>query len=209
MGYVLRVSGFHIDAASRARHDRARFVLSTLGVPYTECTVNKACAPFPDGHELPQLCTQDESGSLTVIGGMDAIDDLNDSGALKARADSLKAECEAFKSERRLEYAARAASAPKEAKEAKEAKETNEKESLREAKLHQAETERGLRAKIETLERALAEAVRAAEHSHAEMEAMERNAARLERKLAHASRALESASGLFSTLVAFAHTAEK
>jgi hypothetical protein len=41
------------------------------------------------------------------------------------------------------------------------------------------------------------------------MEAMERNAARLERKLAHASRALESASGLFSTLVAFAHTAEK
>jgi hypothetical protein len=40
------------------------------------------------------------------------------------------------------------------------------------------------------------------------MEAMERNAARLERKLAHASRALESASGLFSTLVAFAHTAD-
>ena len=209
MGYVLRVSGFHIDAASRARHDRARFVLSTLGVPYTECTVNKACAPFPDGHELPQLCTQDESGSLTVIGGMDAIDDLNDSGFLKARADSLKAECEAFKSERRLEYAARASSAPKETKEAKEAKETNEKESLREAKLLQAETERALRAKIETLERALAEAVRAAEHSHAEMEAMERNAARLERKLAHASRALESASGLFSTLVAFAHPAEK
>lgn len=210
MGYVLRVSGFHIDAASRARHDRARFVLSTLGVPYTECTVNKACAPFPDGHELPQLCTQDESGSLTVIGGMDAIDDLNDSGFLKARADSLKAECEAFKSERRLEYAARAASAPKETKETKEtkeAKETNEKELLREAK-HQAETERSLRAKIETLERALAEAVRAAEHSHAEMEAMERNAARLERKLAHASRALESASGLFSTLVAFAHTAD-
>ena len=204
MGYVLRVSGFHIDAASRARHDRARFVLSTLGVPYTECTVNKACAPFPDGHELPQLCTQDESGSLTVIGGMDAIDDLNDSGFLKARADSLKAECEAFKSERRLEYAARASSAPKETKEAKE---PNEKESLRDAKF-QAETERGLRAKIETLERALAEAVRAAEHSHAEMEAMERNAARLERKLAHASRALESASGLFSTLVAFAHTAD-
>ena len=199
MGYVLRVSGFHIDAASRARHDRARFVLSTLGVPYTECTVNKACAPFPEGHELPQLCTQDESGSLTVIGGMDAIDDLNDSGALKARADSLKAECEAFKSERRLEYAARAASAPKEAKEAKE---TNE------SQVRQAETERGLRAKIETLERALAEAVRAAEHTHAEVEAMERNAARLERKLAHASRALESASGLFSTLVAFAHTAE-
>ena len=203
MGYVLRVSGFHIDAASRARHDRARFVLSTLGVPYTECTVNKACAPFPDGHELPQLCTQDESGSLTVIGGMDAIDDLNDSGSLKARADSLKAECEAFKSERRLEYAARAASAPKEAKESKEAKETNE------LQVRQAETERALRSKIETLERALAEAVRAAEHSHAEMEAMERNAARLERKLAHASRALESASGLFSTLVAFAHTAEQ
>lgn len=203
MGYVLRVSGFHIDAASRARHDRARFVLSTLGVPYTECTVNKACAPFPDGHELPQLCTQDESGSLTVIGGMDAIDDLNDSGSLKARADSLKAECEAFKSERRLEYAARAASAPKETKESKEAKETNE------LQVRQAETERALRSKIETLERALAEAVRAAEHSHAEMEAMERNAARLERKLAHASRALESASGLFSTLVAFAHTAEQ
>ena len=133
---------------------------------------------------------------------MDAIDDLNDSGSLKARADSLKAECEAFKSERRLEYAARAASAPKEAKEAKEAKETNEKEVK-----FPAETERALRAKIETLERALAEAVRAAEHSHAEMEAMEHNAARLERKLAHASRALESASGLFSTLVAFAHTA--
>jgi hypothetical protein len=206
--YVLRVSGFHLDAASRARHDRARHVLSTLGVAYTECTVNKACAPFPDGNELPQLCTQDERGALTVIGGIDAIDELNDSGLLRSDSmrdsikESMKAECEAFKNERRLEYAARA-SASSVHKE--NANETDQKK--RELALE--ETVRQLRAKIETLERAVAEAVRAAEHSNAEMEAMERNAARLERKLAHASRALESASGLFSTLVAFAHTAEQ
>ena len=204
--YVLRVSGFHLDAASRARHDRARHVLSTLGVAYTECTVNKACAPFPDGNELPQLCTQDERGSLTVIGGIDAIDELNDSGLLVRDSikESMKAECEAFKNERRLEYAARA-SANANANASSVANETDQKK--RELALE--ETVRQLRAKIETLERAVAEAVRAAEHSNAEMEAMERNAARLERKLAHASRALESASGLFSTLVAFAHTAEQ
>ena len=207
MGYVLRVSGFHLDAASRARHDRARFVLSTHGVPYTECTANKSCAPFSDTGELPQLCTQDETGALTIIGGMDAIDDLNDSGTLSARADSLKAECDAFKNERRLEYAARASSAPKEAKETNEKDSPRKKEAtmlLAERVRSLEETERALRAKVDTLECAVEEAVRAAQQSNAEMEAMERGAARLERKLAHASRALESASGLVSTLVAFA-----
>jgi hypothetical protein len=208
MGYVLRVSGFHLDAASRARHDRARFVLSTHGVPYTECTANKSCAPFPDTGELPQLCTQDETGALTIIGGMDAIDDLNDSGTLSARADSLKAECDAFKNERRLEYAARASSAPKEANEKDSPRKKEATMLLAERVRSLEETERALRAKVDTLERAVAEAVRAAQQSNAEMEAMERGAARLERKLAHASRALESASGLVSTLVAFAHTAE-
>jgi hypothetical protein len=30
--YVLHVAGFHVDATSRSRHDRARFVLAAAGI---------------------------------------------------------------------------------------------------------------------------------------------------------------------------------
>ena len=210
MEMVLRVSGFHLDQSSRARHDRARHILSTTGVRYTECTVNKACAPFPDGHdggELPQLCSQDEAGALTVVGGMDAIDRLNDAG-------TLRAECEAFKATKRLEYEARSGTARGGSRSPRAG--APEATASREARVRALEeTERGLRRALDELKHESAvlkqetsllkqDAVRAAEQTNAELDALERGAARLERKLALASRALESSTGLVSALTALA-----
>jgi hypothetical protein len=140
MEMVLRVSGFHLDKSSRARHDRARHILSTTGVRYTERTVNTACKPG----ELPQLCSQDETGALTVVGGMDAIDKLNDAGALRA-------ECEAFKATKRLEYEARStARSPR----------SVEAIALLEARVGSLEeTERGLRRALEDAARESARAL--------------------------------------------------
>ena len=187
--YVLHVAGFHVDATSRSRHDRARFVLASAGIAYTECTVNRAGVSFPDA-ELPQLCVQDPNGNLRVLGGMDAIDRLNDEGRLRA-------ECEEFKAAKRREYEARkhrreeveavrpveAVEAVRpEAVEAVEAVEADRREAARPVEaLRSVEV---ANAEIAAARRTAAEAVRSAELAHAELEAMERNAARLEKKLA-------------------------
>lgn len=199
--YVLHVAGFHVDATSRSRHDRARFVLASAGIAYTECTVNRAGVSFPDA-ELPQLCVQDPNGNLRVLGGMDAIDRLNDEGRLRA-------ECEEFKAAKRREYEARKhrreeveASRPvqevgADRREAVEAVRPVEAPLPVEA-VRPVET---ANAEIAAARRTAAEAVRSAELAHAELEAMERNAARLEKKLAVVTRALESAVALVGTLL--------
>jgi hypothetical protein len=58
-----------------------------------------------------------------------------------------------------------------------------------------------MRAELAAARRTAAEAVRSAELANAELESMERNAARLEKKLAVVSRALESAVALVGTLL--------
>ena len=202
--YVLHVAGFHVDATSRSRHDRARFVLASAGIAYTECTVNRAGVSFPDA-ELPQLCVQDPNGNLRVLGGMDAIDRLNDEGRLRA-------ECEEFKAAKRREYEARKhrreeveAVRPVEAAEA--VRPVDAGEAVRPVEAGEAgrrETDRRVEAanaEIAAARRTAAEAVRSAELAHAELEAMERNAARLEKKLAVVTRALESAVALVGTLL--------
>ena len=224
MEMVLRVSGFHLDKSSRARHDRARHILSTTGVRYTERTVNTACKPG----ELPQLCSQDETGALTVVGGMDAIDKLNDAGALRA-------ECEAFKATKRLEYEARSTARSPRSVEAiallearvgsleeterglRRALEDAARESARaleDAALSKQESARALEAAARAIEESALSrqesallkqaAVRVAEQTNAELDALERGATRLERKLALASRAVESSAGFVAALMALA-----
>ena len=201
--YVLHVAGFHVDATSRSRHDRARFVLASAGIAYTECTVNRAGVSFPDA-ELPQLCVQDPNGNLRVLGGMDAIDRLNDEGRLRA-------ECEEFKAAKRREYEARKhrreeveASRPVQEVEAvrREAVEAVRPEAVEAVEAVEADRRvEAANAEIAAARRTAAEAVRSAELAHAELEAMERNAARLEKKLAVVTRALESAVALVGTLL--------
>jgi hypothetical protein len=178
MEMVLRVSGFHLDKSSRARHDRARHILSTTGVRYTERTVNTACKPG----ELPQLCSQDETGALTVVGGMDAIDKLNDAGALRA-------ECEAFKATKRLEYEARStARSPR----------SVEAIALLEARVGSLEeTERGLRRALEDAARESARALEDAALSEQESALSKQESARALEDAAlskqESARALEAA----------------
>ena len=70
--------------------------------------MNRAGVSFPDA-ELPQLCVQEPNGNLRVVGGMDAIDRLNDEGRLR----DCRAECEEFKAAKRREYEARQQRVPK------------------------------------------------------------------------------------------------
>jgi hypothetical protein len=217
--YVLHVAGFHVDATSRSRHDRARFVLAAAGIAYTECTVNRAGVSFPDA-ELPQLCVQEPNGNLRVVGGMDAIDRLNDEGRLR----DCRAECEEFKAAKRREYEARQQRVPKDSGSAVNGADRREEDRREEREESDPErddrsdgmTERAvkngarrepqvsveaMRAELAAARRTAAEAVRSAEQANAELEAMERNAARLEKKLAVVSRALESAVALVGTLL--------
>jgi hypothetical protein len=236
--YVLHVAGFHVDATSRSRHDRARFVLAAAGIAYTECTVNRAGVSFPDA-ELPQLCVQEPNGNLRVVGGMDAIDRLNDEGRLR----DCRAECEEFKAAKRREYEARQQRAPKDSgtgasgpsavngavngadRREERREERDESDPEREEdrcagmtgmtgttgmtgmtgmtvkNVAHKESVEAMRAELAAARRTAAEAVRSAEQANAELEAMERNAARLEKKLAVVSRALESAVALVGTLL--------
>jgi hypothetical protein len=180
--FVLHIAGFHIDPTSRARHDRVRLLLSTAGITYTECTVNRAGSSFPDGAELPQLCVQEESGALRALGGMDSLDRLNDAG-------TLRAECEAFKAGKRAEYDGRKGERAREELAALEARVRTMQER---ADASEAE--------LAASRRAAADAVRMSEQMHVEIETIEKSVERLERKLAQASRALESALSLIGTL---------
>ncbi len=152
---------------------------------------------FPDGAELPQLCAQDPEGELRVIGGMDALDRLNDAG-------SLRAECDAFKATRRVEYEARkGAIALREEPEShvraleSRVRQMEEREAAGRAAHERASAE------LLLARSAAVDAVRLSDQMHGETEELEKSVARLECKLDQASRALEAALALIGALSSF------
>jgi hypothetical protein len=187
--FVLHIAGFHIDPTSRARHDRVRLLLSTAGINYTECTVNRAGSSLPEGTELPQLCVQEESGALRALGGMESIDRLNDAG-------TLRAECEAFKAGKRLEYDARKGERARDELGALAAQGRALEAHVR----ARVPAVRAREAELACSRRAAADAVCMSQQLAVETETLEKSVERLESRLAQASRALEAALALIGTL---------